>query len=130
MKLFTLIFATTCLLSISTVSFAQTSFISIKYAETSQKSVDPSTAGSIKFNLLGIADGIIKVKMYNQLSGIYTVQLMNADGKMLASNEVSHNDNTNVEVVDFGKKFEGGSYQVVVVNPDNNKTVQTIMLLM
>ena len=129
MKLFTLILTTTILLATSSVSSAQTSFISMNSVEN-QQTVSPLTGGSIKFNLVGIANGIVKVKMFNQPEGTYTVELIDADGKLLDIKEIHHVDSKNLEVVDFGKKLEGGSYQVAVVNPDNKKTVQTIMLLM
>ena len=127
MKLFTLILTTTCLLGISTANFAQTSFISLKTAENTEMNMVAS-AGSIKFNPNGIAKGILKVKMFNQPQGVYTVQLIDSDGNVLGTKEINHTDGT-TETADFGKNFTGGTYQVVVINPDNKKTDETIMLL-
>jgi hypothetical protein len=129
MKLFTLILTTTCLLSISTVNFAQTSFINIKGIENNDGNM-VTTPGSIKFNPNNIAQGILKVKMFNQPEGIYTVQLIDAEGNVLGNKEIHHEDGTVIETADFGKNFKGGTYQVVVINPSNKKTDETIMLLM
>ena len=85
--------------------------------------------GSISFNPVEIAKGIIKVKMFNQPEGTYTVQIIDENGKVLAAKEMHHSDGTNVEIADFGKNFTGGTYQLEVVNPDNKKTDQTVMLL-
>jgi len=129
MKLYTLILAATFSLVISTVSFGQTSFINLKSIENNKETVTPLTTGSIKFNVLGIANGIVKVKMINQPDGIYKVQLSDASGNLIAVKQISHTGIT-IETVDFGKKFAGGSYEVSVINPDNKKTNETIMLLL
>ena len=128
MKLFTLILATTCLLAISTVSSAQTSFISLKGMETNT-GIMATTAGSIKFNPNGIAKGILKVKMFNQPEGTYTVQLVDANGNIVGTKEIKHADGTTLEIADFGKKYESGTYQVEMINPNNIKTSETVMLL-
>jgi hypothetical protein len=128
MKFFTLTLVTICLLAVCTVSVAQTSFISLKSIETNKANM-VSTAGSINFNPTGIAKGIIKVKMFNQPDGIYTVQLIDVDGKVLGTKQIHHTDGTTQEIADFGKNFAGGTYQVEMVNPDNQKIDQTIMLL-
>ena len=127
MKLSTSILATALLLT-SSVSFSQTSFISLK-SVTGNETPSLITSGSIKFNLIGIADGIVKVKMFNQPAGIYTIQLFDSNGKSVGLEQINHSDN-NIETVDFGNKYQGGSYQVSVINPDNKKTTETIMLLM
>ena len=129
MKFFTLILATTCLLAISTVSSAQTSFISLKGIE-SNTGIMATTASSIKFNPNGIAKGILKVKMFNQPEGVYTVQLIDANGNVVGTKELHHANSTEMETADFGKSFDGGTYQVAVINPTNTKTAETIMLLM
>jgi len=129
MKLFTLILTTTCLLGISTVNFAQTSFISLKSGLSNEQNMVATTA-SIKFNPNGIAKGILKVKMFNQPDGVYTAQLVDSDGNVLATKEINHAADTTLETADFGKSFTSGTYQVVIINPDNKKTDETIMLLM
>jgi hypothetical protein len=127
MRLFTLIVVTFCLL-IASVSFAQTSFTDIKNVESNELNM-ANTTGSITFNPIGIAKGIVKVKMFNQPTGNYRVQIIDAAGKILASKEIYHTDNKTLEIADFGKNFAGGTYQVEMINPDNKKTDQTIMLL-
>lgn len=128
MKIFTLILATICLLATSTTCVAQSSFLSLKNVE-SIEGIKASVAPSIKFSLLGIANGIVKVKMFNQPDGIYTVQLIDADGKIVGNKQIQHTSGTVLETTDFGKNLTGGTYQVEVVNPDNQKTTETIMLL-
>ena len=72
----------------------------------------------------------LKVKMFNQPEGLYTVQLLDVDGKVLAVKQINHAAGLTVETADFEKKFEGGTYQVELINPKNKKTTETIMLLM
>jgi hypothetical protein len=128
MKFFTIISAAVCLLAISTVSVAQTSFISIKNIEANQ--VSPAIAvGSISFNSMGIANGIVKVKMFNEPTGVYTLCIKDADGKVIATKEIQHTVGTTLEISDFKKTFDGGTYQLEITTPDNKKTSQTIMLL-
>jgi hypothetical protein len=88
-----------------------------------------ATNASIKFNPIGIAQGILKIKMFDQPDGIYTVQLLDSDGKVLGTKQIHHTEDTKLEIADFGKNFAGGTYLVEVINPDNIKTTQTIMLL-
>jgi len=89
-----------------------------------------ATGSSIKFNPGRIAQGILKVKMFNQPAGIYTVQLVDANGNVAGIKDINHTDGTAIEIADFGKNFTGGTYQIVVTSPDNKKTNETIMLLM
>ena len=86
-------------------------------------------SGSIKFNPNSIADGVLKIKMYNQPEGVYTVQLVDADGNVVAVKAINHTEDKSLEIADFGRKVTGGTYQIVVVNPENKKTSETIMLL-
>jgi hypothetical protein len=88
-----------------------------------------ATNASIKFNPCGIAQGILKIKMFNQPDGIYTVLLIDSNGKVLGSKEIHHAEDTKLEIADFGKNFAGGTYQVEMITPGNIKTTQTIMLL-
>jgi hypothetical protein len=129
MRLFILTLATTYLLAISAASFAQTSFISLKNIDNKENMVT-TTAGSIKFNPVEIAKGILKVKMFNQPAGIYTVQITDADGNVSATKEINHTANTITEIADFGKTFAGGTYQVEITGTNNKKTSQTILLLL
>ena len=118
MKLFTLIFAT-CLL-VSSASSAQTA----SFINSTENSVK-----SIKFNPLGIANGVMQVKMYNQPVGSYTVSIVDENGNVTASKVIIHNGGTTIETADFGMAFAGGSYQVQVVSPDNQITNETFLLL-
>lgn len=86
-------------------------------------------SGSIKFNPNSIAQGILKIKMFNQPEGVYTVQLVDADGNVVAVKAINHTEDKSLEIADFGRKVTGGTYQIVVVNPENKKTSETIMLL-
>jgi len=124
MKLFTLIFTAALLLTVSNVSFGQATS---NIFETNQA---VSIKGSIKFNPLGIADGVVKIKMQNEPAGVYNVLVMDANGTVLETKTINHSDNTATEVADFGRKFAGGTYSLQVISPDNTKTAQTIMLLM
>jgi hypothetical protein len=128
MKFFTIILATVVSLAISTVSVAQTSFISIKNMEANQ--VSPAmVVGSISFNPIGIANGVVKVKMFNEPTGVYILQVKDADGKVAGVKEIQHTVGTTLEMIDFKKSFEGGTYKLEITSPDNTKTSQTIMLL-
>ena len=125
MKLSTLIIATASLLIISTASFAQTGFVNLNNIENNTV----TTAASIKFNPIGIANGVVKVKMLNQPKGTYTVQAIDEAGNVIGVKEIQYAGGSNTEIADFGKTFAGGTYQVAVISPDNNKTSETIMLL-
>jgi hypothetical protein len=120
MKLFTLIIATTCLITTSKAASTQQGVTSQPNAATA----------SIKFNSMGIANGVVKVKMYNQPEGIYTIQVMDAAGKVIANKSIQHTKGIQTETADFGKTFTGGTYQLEVTAPNNAKTHETIMLLM
>ena len=125
MKLSTLLIATIALLTISSSSFAQTSFMNLNAGNNEVATVAPS----IKFNPLGIANGVVKVKMFNQPTGTYTVQVIDASGTVLGVKEIQHTNGSRTEVADFGRTFAGGTYQLQVISPNNTKTAQTIMLL-
>ena len=125
MKTSTLIIATIALLSISSASFAQTSFLTLNVANNEVANVTPS----IRFNPLGIANGVVKVKMFNQPTGTYTLQVMDANGTVLSVKEINHTNGSTTEVADFARTFAGGTYQLQVISPNNTKTSQTIMLL-
>ncbi|UAY53458.1 hypothetical protein [Ferruginibacter albus] len=114
MKLFTLIIATAI---ISLASFTATAQIS-------------SVNSSVKFNPMGIANGVIKVKMNNQPTGVYTLQILDENGTILGVKTINHETANNVETADLGKTFAGGTYRLEVIYPDNTKTGETIMLLM
>ena len=126
MKFFTLVISTV-LLAISTTSTAQSSFINLKSSDSRQSQV--ISAASISFNAMGIAAGVVKIKMFNQPAGIYILQVKNADGKIACTKKIDHSINTTLEIAELGKQFEGGTYQLELISPDNTKTNQTIMLL-
>src|ERR1700741_1986187 len=42
-------------------------------------------SGVIKFNPNSIAQGVLKIKMLNQPEGVYTVQLVDADGNVVGA---------------------------------------------
>ena len=126
MKLSTLIFTTACLLAISSASFANTGFISLKSAVA----IKAETNSSIKFNLLGIATGKVRIKMYNEPKGNYTVLVINAERNILGTRKIEHKENNTIETVDFGKTFTEGKYTIIVLDSNNQKVDETTMLLM
>ena len=67
--------------------------------------------------------------MVNQQKGDYTVQLMNTEGKVLSTQIVSHQGDNSSEIIQFGKTLSGGMYQVSVLNPENIKTTEKVLLL-
>ncbi len=129
MKLSTLIIATACLLTVSTAVSAQTSFISLKGITTTTPT-EITMVSSIKFNLLGIANGKVKVKMYNEPKGSYTVQVTDVNGNKVGVKEITHEDGSTIENVDFSKTFQDGTYKITVFDANNNKLDETVMLLM
>ena len=131
MKTLTTIFTIACFSIITNKGLSQTGYINTKSVFPEAINTIATSAGqSIKMNTMGIAQGIIKVKMVNQPKGSYSVQLLNSDGVVLSTQVINHEEGTSSEIVQFGKSLPGGMYQVELTSPDNTKTTEKVMLLM
>ena len=128
MKTLTLILAIASFSAISNNIFGQTSYINTKDIKVDETRT--SMTASIKMNTMKIATGIIKVKMVNQPTGHYRVQLIDSEGKVISSPIILHEESSNTETVNFEKTLSGGMYKIVVTTPNNTTTTQKIMLLM
>ena len=77
-----------------------------------------------------IAEGMVKVKMVNQVTGDYRAQLIDSEGKVLSTQTISHDAATVSETINFGRSLTGGMYKIVITKPDHSTTTEKIMLLL
>ena len=125
MKTLTILFAIICFSATTVKSYGQAN-----YMDTHTMFAAPDMKTSVKMNPMSIATGVIKVKMQNQPSGNYRIELINAEGKVVSSPILVHQENTPSETVNFERELAGGMYQIVITRPDNMSTTQKVLLLM
>jgi hypothetical protein len=121
MKTLTTILAIICFTIASNKSFSQNSYINTNSVI--------NASGSINMNIMKIAEGVVKVKMNNQPAGVYAVQLVDANGKVIATQYFTNENSSSTETVNFGQTLAGGIYAIIVTNPDTTTTSQKFMLL-
>ena len=73
-----------------------------------------------------VQNGYIRLQMNNMPKGNYVVRLVNSIGQTILTREIIHAEGTSIETVGVNKIK--GAYLVEVINPDNSKSVNKVII--
>ncbi|CAN5728725.1 hypothetical protein BH11BAC3_BH11BAC3_31550 [soil metagenome] len=68
------------------------------------------------------------LELNNMAAGTYKVNLINALGQIVYTNNVSHTEGSSVETINTGKTINTGVYQLEVINSDNSRNTLKIVV--
>ena len=70
----------------------------------------------------------MQVQFTNQAAGVYTVQVLNMQGKVITTTTVNHAGGSSNQVVAISSKIATGMYKVAIIATNNNKTIQNVII--
>lgn len=81
-------------------------------------------AGSITIYPNPVTGGIVNLQFANQAAGVYNVRLMDNNGQLVYTTNITMNGNNGSQTLVTGKKLAGGIYQLQIKTPDNTTQVK------
>ncbi|MEI7470626.1 MAG: T9SS type A sorting domain-containing protein [Chitinophagaceae bacterium] len=70
----------------------------------------------------------MNIQLFNMEKGLYTVQLVNYSGQIVMKQNIEISNSNTSQTLNIGKQVANGNYQLVVLHPDGNKTVQKMLV--
>jgi hypothetical protein len=70
----------------------------------------------------------MNIHLNNERSGAYSVQLINALGQVVFTEQLQHNSNTETEVIDLPHTILNDSYKVEIIKPDGTKITESCLV--
>ena len=84
-------------------------------------------AGTIILYPNPVTDGVIGLQLNNLPSGNYTTRLLNSFGQVVLIKTITHAAGNAIEKIALTKEIAKGIYNLEIINPDNDKTIISIV---
>ncbi|MEN9568990.1 MAG: hypothetical protein RL172_221, partial [Bacteroidota bacterium] len=76
-----------------------------------------------------VADGMIGLQMKNMPAGVYTIRILNIDGKQLSKDLIKHTGGSSTQTITSASKLISGTYQLEITGPDSKVNTLRILVL-
>jgi hypothetical protein len=98
----------------------------VKYSPVVKVTIDKATSGIIVYPN-PVINKLINVEFKGMNKGVYQFRVINSLGQVMFTKQLTHAGGSATQMIGLGNLAEG-SYQLEIINPDNNRTTRMLFV--